>query len=73
MLVCKIFSKKYLALIFILGLDEVPEILENLPGVIVRDNPSEKIYPMPVHAEGKDQVFVGRIRRGISLDNTLNC
>jgi aspartate-semialdehyde dehydrogenase len=54
-------------------LNEVFEILQNTPGIIVQDDPSEKIYPMPVHAEGKDQVFVGRIRRGISLDNTLNC
>ncbi|HYV91127.1 MAG TPA: aspartate-semialdehyde dehydrogenase [Chitinophagales bacterium] len=54
-------------------LNELIQILKNTPGVIVQDDPANSIYPMPVSAEGKDEVFVGRIRRGLSLQNTLNC
>jgi aspartate-semialdehyde dehydrogenase len=52
---------------------EVAEILRNTPGVVVVDDPSSKKYPMPIHAEGRDEVFVGRIRRDISQPRTLNC
>ncbi len=52
---------------------DVREILSNMPGVIVVDNPAMKAYPMPLDAEGKDEVFVGRIRRDYSQPNTLNC
>lgn len=52
---------------------DVKEILSNFSGVIVIDNPSEKAYPMPLFAAGKDEVFVGRIRRDYSQPNTLNC
>ncbi|WP_186671197.1 aspartate-semialdehyde dehydrogenase [Sporosarcina sp. BP05] len=38
-------------------------LLENAPGVVVQDNPSKQLYPMPLFAEGKDEVFVGRIRK----------
>jgi aspartate-semialdehyde dehydrogenase len=41
--------------------------------VVVIDNPAMSGYPMPLHAEGKDEVFVGRIRRDYSQPNTLNC
>jgi aspartate-semialdehyde dehydrogenase len=51
----------------------VKEMLSNQPGVVVVDNPSQKGYPMPLDAEGKDEVFVGRIRRDESQPNTLNC
>lgn len=54
-------------------LKELIEILKQAPGVIVADDPANNIYPMPVNAEGKDEVFVGRIRRGLSFENTLNC
>jgi aspartate-semialdehyde dehydrogenase len=54
-------------------LKEVIEILRNTPGVVVQDDPANNIYPMPINAEGKDEVFVGRIRRGISLERTMNC
>ena len=37
--------------------------LENAPGVVVQDDPSKQLYPMPLFAEGKDEVFVGRIRK----------
>lgn len=50
----------------------VHELLSNMEGVTVQDNPSENLYPMPLTAEGKDDVFVGRIRRDCSQSNTLN-
>jgi aspartate-semialdehyde dehydrogenase len=53
--------------------NDVREILSNMPGVVVVDNPKENVYPMPLDAEGKDEVFVGRIRRDYSQPNTLNC
>jgi aspartate-semialdehyde dehydrogenase len=52
---------------------DVVEILRNTPGVVVVDDPSSKKYPMPIHAEGRDEVFVGRIRRDISQPRTINC
>ena len=51
---------------------EVRSILENTPGITVQDDISAFSYPMPLYAEGKDDVFVGRIRRDESQDNTLN-
>lgn len=53
-------------------LKEVRHILEQTPGVVVQDVPEENLYPMPIHAHGKDEVFVGRIRRDMSQRNTLN-
>lgn len=53
-------------------LDEVRNILEAAPGVVVQDNPNNNEYPMPIYAEGKDDVFVGRIRRDASQPNSLN-
>jgi len=53
-------------------LDEVRNILEEAPGVVVQDNPDGNVYPMPIYAEGKDDVFVGRIRRDGSQPNSLN-
>jgi len=52
---------------------DVKELLSNQSGVVVVDNPSMNGYPMPLDAEGKDEVFVGRIRRDYSQPNTLNC
>jgi aspartate-semialdehyde dehydrogenase len=52
---------------------ELKSILETSPGVKVLDDVQNKIYPMPLYSEGKDDVFVGRIRRDISQDKTLNC
>lgn len=52
---------------------EVRELLSASPGVTVTDNPTAAEYPMPLYAAGKDDVFVGRIRRDYSQDNTLNC
>lgn len=54
-------------------IEEVREALAAMPGVVVRDNPSASEYPMPLDCAGKDEVFVGRIRRDASQPNTLNC
>lgn len=51
----------------------VKEMLSNHSGIVVVDNPAQNGYPMPLYAEGKDEVFVGRIRRDATLPNTLNC
>ena len=54
-------------------LEDVRSILKNAPGVVLQDAPSEKVYPMPLFAEGHDEVYVGRIRRDESQANSLNC
>lgn len=51
---------------------DVRKILHDTPGITVQDNLDTYTYPMPMYAEGKDDVFVGRIRRDESQDNTLN-
>jgi len=53
-------------------LNEVRNLLKNTPGVTLQDNPETNSYPMPIYAKGKDDVFVGRIRRDGSQPNTLN-
>lgn len=53
-------------------LTEVRSILEKEEGIIVTDNPANLEYPMPITAHGKDEVFVGRIRRDESQPKTLN-
>lgn len=55
-----------------LGPKEARAILAQAPGVRVYDNPSEKIYPMPIVAAGEDDVFVGRIREDESIANGLD-
>ena len=52
--------------------NEVRNILHNTPGVVVQDNVDTFTYPMPLYAQGKDDVFVGRIRRDESQPNSLN-
>ncbi|MUP45061.1 aspartate-semialdehyde dehydrogenase [Gramella sp. BOM4] len=51
---------------------EVRQLLNDFPGIKVQDNPGVNTYPMPIYAEGKDDVFVGRIRRDHSQPNSLN-
>ena len=51
---------------------EVRRLLSEAPGVELVDNPGMDAYPMPIHANGKDSVFVGRLRRDESQANTLN-
>ncbi len=53
-------------------LSEVRSLLEKAPGVIVADDTSNQLYPMPINAREKDEVFVGRLRRDESQPNTLN-
>lgn len=53
-------------------LQEVRNLLSQSPGVVVQDDPSKQIYPMPLWAHEKDEVFVGRIRRDDTQPNTLN-
>lgn len=54
------------------NVSEVRSILASTPGVIVQDDPKNNIYPMPINSHGRDEVFVGRIRRDESQPNTLN-
>ena len=53
-------------------LKEVREILEETPGVIVQDDVKNNVYPMPINSHGRDEVFVGRLRRDESQPKTLN-
>jgi len=53
-------------------IEDVRQLISNFPGVVVYDNPSENLYPMPIHAHNKDEVFVGRIRRDLSKEKCLN-
>jgi aspartate-semialdehyde dehydrogenase len=48
------------------------ELLSHTNGIIVQDDPENNVYPMPLWAQGKDEVFVGRIRKDESQPNTLN-
>ncbi|MFN8257455.1 MAG: aspartate-semialdehyde dehydrogenase [Bacteroidales bacterium] len=51
---------------------EIKKIIAGIPGVVVQDDIEKNIYPMPLFSEGKDEVFVGRIRRDLSNKNSLN-
>ncbi len=53
-------------------IDEVRALLRETQGVVVQDDVANNVYPMPVNAHDKDEVFVGRIRRDESQENTLN-
>ncbi len=53
-------------------LQEVRKLFQEMPGITLKDDPETFSYPMPKYAEGKDDVFVGRIRRDESQENTLN-
>jgi len=53
-------------------LAEVRKLLHDTPGVVLKDDTETFTYPMPKYAEGKDDVFVGRVRRDESQENTLN-
>ena len=53
-------------------ISEIKDLLSNSDGVIVKDNISSNEYPMPFFSKGKDEVFVGRIRRDFSIENGLN-
>jgi aspartate-semialdehyde dehydrogenase len=53
-------------------LNDVKQILAAMPGVVLQDDPEQQLYPMPINAANKDEVFVGRLRRDESQPNTLN-
>ena len=53
-------------------IDDIKKILNNTPGVLVQDDPKTNSYPMPITVNGKNDVFVGRIRRDFSNNNSLN-
>lgn len=53
-------------------LDEVYRLFGQAEGIIVRDDPKNNVYPMPIDAAGTDPVYVGRIRRDTSIENGLN-
>lgn len=53
-------------------LNDIRQILHNTSGITLQDNLDTKTYPMPIYAEGKDDVFVGRLRRDESQPNTIN-
>ncbi len=53
-------------------LTDIRKLISAIPGVIIQDDPSQQIYPMPIDAHGKDEIFVGRIRRDESQKNTVN-
>ena len=54
------------------SMDEVIFLLHKMPGLVVQDDPKNNVYPMPVWAHEKDEVFVGRIRRDNSVKNGMN-
>ena len=53
-------------------IEEVRRLLENMPGVVVQDDPANNLYPMAITSFDKDEVFVGRIRRDHSIANGMN-
>jgi len=53
-------------------LEEVYETLEEAPGIKIIDKPQEKLYPMPLFCDGKDEVFVGRIRKDLFDQRAIN-
>lgn len=52
--------------------DEVKAVLKEFPGITLQDNPDVNTYPMPIYAEGKNDVFIGRIRKDHSHPRALN-
>lgn len=55
-----------------ISVEKAREVLSKFPGVILRDNPDEQEYPMPLETSGKDDVEVGRIRKDYSIEHGLN-
>lgn len=54
------------------NINEVKELLSSAPGVVLQDDPENNVYPLAVNAAGRDEVFVGRIRRDESVENGIN-
>src|SRR5581483_496196 len=55
-----------------LSADEARELLREAPGIVVLDDPGAGVYPMPIHAAGRDEVFVGRVRRDPGNERALD-
>lgn len=55
----------------LLSPENAKKILRSAPGVILQDDPANNIYPMPIYSSDKDEVFVGRVRKDISIENGL--
>lgn len=53
-------------------LGDIRKLLHETPGVVLKDNPTSNVYPMPLFSKGKDDVFVGRIRKDFSTEKALN-
>ena len=53
-------------------LEEIKKLLSHSNGVVLEDDPKNFKYPMPINAHGKDEVFVGRIRKDFSCENSIN-
>ncbi|MDW8335086.1 MAG: Asd/ArgC dimerization domain-containing protein, partial [Bacteroidia bacterium] len=53
-------------------LDEIKALLAQAPGVVLVDEPQRSRYPMPINVRGKNEVFVGRVRRDESMPRSLN-
>ena len=53
-------------------ISQIRQILHHTEGITLKDNPDTNTYPMPIYAEGKNDVFVGRIRMDESQENTIN-
>lgn len=53
-------------------MSDVYQELKSTSGIVIQDNPDVNLYPMPKYAQGKNEVFVGRIRRDFSIENGLN-
>jgi len=53
-------------------LQEIKNLISQAPGVVLQDVPSDRVYPMPYFCRGKNEVFVGRIRKDLSNENALN-
>ncbi len=52
--------------------EEIKTLMEESPGIVLQDDPGKNVYPLAINVAGKDAVFVGRIRRDFSAENTLN-
>jgi aspartate-semialdehyde dehydrogenase len=52
--------------------EDIKKLLSEAPGVVLQDDPANSVYPLARSAAGKDEVFVGRIRRDFSVENGIN-
>ena len=53
-------------------INELRELLKNSPGIVIQDDVANNVYPLAIDAAGKDEVFIGRIRRDDSVDYGMN-